>query len=137
MGLWFLGFEIAQVRKIGEEQFYELPIHIKDALLKIKEDNNNLIFKSPITGRTLTTPKRQLLMIKTLADIPELTMHYFRHILVSAMGEAGIASSILSASLGHTDLGTVHRFYLSENHKYASKIANQTIEKITNQGLTK
>lgn len=125
----------AENNKIGEEQFYELPIYIKDALLQIKENNNSLIFKSPITGKTLTTPKRQLAKIKTVADIPELTMHYFRHILVSAMGEAGIASTILSASLGHTDLDTVHKFYLSANHKQASKIANQTIEKITHQDL--
>ena len=51
------------------------------------------------------------------------------------MGEVGVASSILSASLGHTDLDTVNKFYLSENHKNASKIANETIEKITHHDI--
>jgi len=125
----------AENNKIGEEQFYELPLHIKKALLAIQENNNNLIFKSPITGTYLSTPKRQLAKIKTITNISELTMHYFRHILVSAMGEAGVASSILSASLGHTDLDTVNKFYLSENHQKASKIANKTIEEITHHEI--
>ncbi len=126
----------AENNKIGEEQYYELPLPIKEALLMIQETKNDLIFKSPKTGKYLSTPKRQLAKIKTIANIPELTMHYFRHILVSAMGEVGVASSILSASLGHTDLDTVNKFYLSENHKNASKIANKTIEKITHQDIT-
>lgn len=125
----------AENNKIGEEQYYELPLPIKEALLTIREIKNDLIFKSPKTGKYLSTPKRQLAKIKAIANIPELTMHYFRHILVSAMGEVGVASSILSASLGHTDLDTVNKFYLSENHKNASKIANETIEKITHHDI--
>ena len=89
------------------------------------------LFKSPITGQILSTPKKQLAKIKELTDIPELTMHYFRHILVSAMGEVGTAATILSASLGHTNLNTVHQFYLSANHEKASQITNQTIQEIT------
>jgi len=125
----------AENNKIGEDQYYELPLPIKEALLMMREIKNDLIFKSPKTGKYLSTPKRQLAKIKTISNIPKLTMHYFRHILVSAMGEVGVASSILSASLGHTDLDTVNKFYLSENHKNASKIANKTIEKITHHEI--
>lgn len=125
----------AENNKIGEEQYYELPLPIKEALLALQETKNDLIFKSPKTGKYLSTPKRQLAKVKTIANIPELTMHYFRHILVSAMGEVGVASSILSASLGHTDLDTVNKFYLSENHKNTSRIANETIEKITHHDI--
>jgi len=60
-------------------------------------------------------------------------MHYFRHILVSAMGELGTASTILSASLGHTNPNTVNQFYLSANYKKASEITNQTIKQTTNE----
>lgn len=119
--------------KIGEEQFFELPEPIREALEQIDDNRQGLIFKSPITGKTLSTPKRQLAKIKELSNIPELTMHYFRHILVSAMGELGTASTILSASLGHTNLNTVNQFYLSANYKQASKITNQTIKQITNE----
>ena len=51
-------------------------------------------------------------------------MHYFRHILVSAMGEVGVPTTILSASLGHTNLDTVNTFYLSANHTNSSKVVN-------------
>jgi integrase len=123
----------AENNKIGEEQIFELPQPIEGALLKIMDNKNGLVFKSPITGKILSTPKKQLLKIKEFTDIPELTMHYFRHILVSAMGEVGTASTILSASLGHTNLNTVHQFYLSANHEKASQITNQTIQEITNK----
>ena len=63
---------------------------------------------SPMTEKELYPPKRQLERLKEQAKIPELTMHYFRHILVSAMGELGTATTVLSASLGHTNLDTVN-----------------------------
>ena len=60
-------------------------------------------------------------------------MHYFRHILVSAMGEMGTAGTVLSAALGHTNLKTVNDFYLSANHTKASSEANKAIEIITSK----
>lgn len=117
--------------KIGQNQTYELSQPIIDAISEIKDDHEGLIFKSPVTGKELYPPKKQLARLKEQASIPELTMHYFRHILVSAMGEAGTASTILSASLGHTNLDTVNQFYLSANHVKASKETNLTIEHIT------
>lgn len=56
-------------------------------------------------------------------------MHYFRHILLSAMAEFGTTSTILSASLEHTNLNTLYQFYLNANHKKTSQITNQNIEK--------
>ncbi|MBV5278824.1 MAG: hypothetical protein J0647_07320 [Campylobacteraceae bacterium] len=47
------------------------------------------------------------------------------------MGEVGTAAKILSAPLGHTNLNTVHQFYLSANHEKASQITNQTVQEIT------
>lgn len=48
------------------------------------------------------------------------------------MGEIGTASTILSASLGHTNLNTVNQFYLSANHTKGSAIANEMIGSIVN-----
>ena len=118
--------------KIGEDQTYELPEPIREAIIDIKDNNIGLVFKSPVTREELYSPKKQLAHIKELSGIEELTMHYFRHILVSAMGEMGTATTILSASLGHTNLNTVNQFYLSANHTKASSVANKTIEGITN-----
>lgn len=121
----------AENNKIGIDQTYELSNPIAQALYELNNEKEGLVFKSPITGYELYTPKKQLEHIKTKAQIPELTMHYFRHILVSAMGEMGTATTVLSASLGHTNLDTVNTFYLSANHTKASGIANQAIEAIT------
>lgn len=118
--------------KIGEDQTYDLPFHINEALQNIQDNNQGAVFKSPVTGGLLHPPKKQLAKIKKIADIPELTMHYFRHILVSAMGEAGTASTVLSASLGHTNLKTVNDYYLSANHTKASQEANKAIANLTN-----
>lgn len=121
----------AENNKIGQNQTYELSAPIAEALSCINDQRSGLVFKSPITGSELYTPKKQLAKIKDTAKIPELTMHYFRHILVSAMGEAGTATTILSASLGHTNLDTVNNFYLSANHTKASQEANKAIEVLT------
>ena len=117
--------------KLGIEQTYDLPTPIAHAILEIKDNKLGLIFKSPITNKELHPPKVQLLKLKEHANIPKLTMHYFRHILVSAMGEMGTATTVLSASLGHTNLDTVNQFYMSANHHKASQTANIAIEDIT------
>lgn len=121
---------LAERNKIDEDQTYELTPSIVTALLQIKDKHTGLVFKSPITGKELFTPKKQLAKIKDASGIQELTMHYFRHILVTAMGEAGTANTVLSASLGHTNMDTVNDFYLSASHTKASATANKVIEGI-------
>lgn len=117
----------AENNKISIDQTYELPTPIAEALSQIK-NQGELVFESPVTQKELFTPKKQLAKIKEVSQIHELTMHYFRHILVSAMGESGVAGTVLSASLGHTSLDTVNQFYLSANHKKSSATANRAIE---------
>lgn len=120
----------AENNKINRDQTYQLLEQMKTALNGILDTKKGLVFKSPVTGKELYPPKRQLQRIKEKANIPELTMHYFRHILVSAMGEIGVAGTVLSASLGHASLNTVNRFYLSVDHIKSSQIANEAIEKL-------
>lgn len=123
----------AENNKINEDQTYDLPIPIKDTLKEIIDDHQGLVFKSPRTSKELSTPKVQLKILKIKANIPELTMHYFRHILVSAMGEMGTANTVLSASLGHVNLQTVNDYYLSANHTKGSQEANITINKLISE----
>jgi integrase len=122
----------AERNKIKSEQCYDLPQKILIAIQGIQDDRVGLVFKSPKTKGMLSTPKKQLERIRKNSGIENLTMHYFRHILVSAMGEMGVANTILSASLGHTNLDTVNQFYLSANHLKSSGIANQAIGEIIN-----
>lgn len=123
----------AENNKIGEDQTYTIPEPMRNTLLEIKDDHIGLVFKSPKTAKELHPPKKQLAKIKELSGIEELTMHYFRHIFVSAIGELGMAGTVLSASLGHTNLNTVNDYYLSVNHTKASHEANLAIESITSK----
>lgn len=63
----------AENNKIGTEQTYELPQVIAEALSHVKTDDG-LIFKSPVTGRKISTPKRQLAKLKKASGIEELTI---------------------------------------------------------------
>lgn len=120
----------AENNKIGQDQTYDIPSPINEALNKISDEKNGLVFKSPVTQKELHPPKVQLAKIKEKSEIENLTLHYFRHILVSALGEMGTAGTILSASLGHTNLSTVDNFYRTANHTKASIEANLSIEKL-------
>jgi site-specific recombinase XerC len=118
----------AENNKIGENQTYFLPDFISKALVEIEDDQKGLVFKSPKTGNKLTSPKRQLSRLQIEANMPELTMHYFRHIRVTMGGELGLSAIVLSASLGHNNVKTVDDFYRTSNHLLASKQMNQVIE---------
>jgi integrase len=109
------------------EQTYDLPAVIAEALTAITADKEGLIFVSPKTGKKLTPPKKQLLKVKEASGVENLTMHYFRHILVSAMAENDVVNSVLSASLGHANSATTERHYISANHARASAEANKAI----------
>jgi len=50
----------AENNKIGQDQTYELSQPIIDTLSQIKDNHTGLIFKSPITGKELYPPKKQL-----------------------------------------------------------------------------
>jgi len=121
----------AENNKVGIDQTYDLPTVIKAPLLDIY-DTQGLIFKSPRTGGKLYSPKRQLAILKADTGITELTMHYFRHILVTALGETGTTATVLSASLGHTKAETVDEYYRTINHLKGSQDANKQLENIIN-----
>jgi integrase len=122
----------AENNKIGEDQTYDVPPPIKESLSNMLDNQKGLIFKSPVTDKELHPPRAQITKIKKNSGVEKLTLHYFRHILVSALGEMGTAGTILSASLGHTNLSTVDNFYRTANHTKASIEANLSIDKILN-----
>ena len=120
----------AEKNKLGMDQDYTLPAFIRQPLLEINDNRVGLVFKSLKTGGMISNPKRQLLRIREDSKVENLTMHYFRHILVTAMGEQGAEATVLSASLGHVRSDTVDSHYRTINHLTASKTANRQIEHI-------
>ncbi len=123
---------VAKHNKIGIDQYYDLPPVIREALLELREiSNETLVFPSPTTGNKLSSPRWQLDKIKQATGINELTMHYFRHILVSALGSDGIPSHVLSATLGHQHSGTVTSYYQTIDHLSHSQSANAELLRLT------
>jgi len=126
----------AKYNKVGEDQEYALPSVIKASLLEVKDDHIGLVFKPHRGGKELHPPKKQLAKLREDTGIEELTMHYFRHILVTAMGEEGTNATVMSAALGHTDSRTLEKHYLSHSHTLATSKVNQQVGQIIDVELS-
>lgn len=115
--------------KNNEHQKYVLPSFISVQLLKIQDTKIGLVFKSPITGAQLENTDRQMARLKSFLKMPELTLHYMRNVLVSALAEQGTEAITLSGILGHKDATTINK-YLSLSYHTSSKKGLETIDKI-------
>jgi len=122
---------MAEHNKIGIDQYYDIPLVLREALLEFRDAEHSLVFASPATSKELSSPRWQLEKIKKATGIEELTMHYFRHILVSALGSAGVSAQVLSASLGHQHSGTVTSYYQTVDHLSHSQSANEGVLELT------
>jgi len=100
--------------KNGDKQRYPLPPVIKSALLDIKDHRAGWVFKSPTTNRPIVNIDRQMKKLKEFTGMENLTFHYMRNILVSALSEQGTEAIILSGLLGHKDVNTINK-YLSNS----------------------
>ncbi len=116
--------------KIGEDQEYALSPLVKESLLQIIDNKTVLVFKPHRGGKELHSPKKQLAKLREDTGIENLTMHYFRHILVTAMGEEGTTATVMSAALGHSDSRTLEKHYLSTDHTKATSKVNSQVENI-------
>jgi len=115
--------------KIKKKKTYTLAKDIKDSLIHFQDDNG-LVFVSPVTGRELSLPKTQIAKIKKESGIEELTLHYFRHIMATALSDVGMVGTVLSASLGHNNSQTVDNYYRTANSLKGSQEATTAIEHI-------
>ncbi len=107
--------------KTDDQQKYQLPPYLIESLQEIKDDRKGLVFKSPITGKKIINIDRQMRQLKKFIGVENLSMHYMRNILVSALAEQGIEAITLSGILGHNDPNTINK-YLSINHHKSSQI---------------
>lgn len=119
----------AENSKIDEDKTFVLPKDIIEALNNF-EDSKGLVFTSPKTGRELTLPKKQMEKLREASGIEGLTLHYFRHIMATALSDSGMVGTVLSASLGHNNSQTVDNYYRTANHLKGSKEATLAMEHI-------
>lgn len=117
----------AENSKINEDKTFTLPADIMEALSHFRNEEG-LVFESPKTGRELTLPKKQIEKLREASGITELTLHYFRHIMATALSDSGMVGTVLSASLGHNNSQTVDSYYRTANHLKGSQEATQAIE---------
>ena len=117
------------VTKNGEQQRYPLPAMVKVALLEIKDDRQGLVFKSPITGKAIVNIDRQMRKLREFIKVDNLTLHYMRNILVSALAEQSTEAVTLSGILGHKDINTINK-YLSNSTMKSGLKGLKTIDTI-------
>ncbi len=115
--------------KIKKQKTFILPNDIQESLLHFGS-KEGLVFKSPVTSKELSLPKVQVKKLKEASGIQELTLHYFRHIMATALSDVGMVGTVLSASLGHDNMQTVDNHYRTANSLKGSKEATEAIEQI-------
>ncbi len=115
--------------KTDEQQKYQLPLYLIEPLQSIKGERTGLVFKSPVTGERIVNIDRQMRQLKKYLGIPNLSLHYMRNVLVSALAEQQTEAIVLSGLLGHKDPNTINK-YLSINHYKSSQIGLQKVEDI-------
>ena len=115
--------------KTSDQQKYQLPPYLIEPLQAINDDRRGLVFKSPITGEKIVNIDRQMRQLKKSIGMDNLSLHYMRNILVSALAEQEVSSITLSGILGHNDPNTINK-YLSLNHFKSSQIGLDKIDDI-------
>ncbi len=115
--------------KTDDQQKYQLAAYLIEPLQEIKDDRKGLVFKSPVTGKKIVNIDRQMRQLKKFLDMDNLSMHYMRNILVSALAEQQVAAITLSGILGHKDPNTINK-YLSINHYKSSQIGLDKVDDI-------
>ena len=115
--------------KNGEKQSFKLSPMLKVTLLEFLDDKTGLVFKSPITGKKMVNLDRQIKQLRKHTKIDNLTLHYMRNILVSALAEQQTEAITLSGLLGHKDINTINK-YLSNSTMKSSIKGLETIDKI-------
>jgi len=112
-----------------DHQTFKLPKEIKEALLQIPYNKKGYVFKSTKRqGQHIKYIDRQVAKINKILSF-KLTIHYSRHILVTALSNQNVNKPILSAVLGHTDLQSINR-YITPDYKNAGMITIPIIEEV-------
>jgi integrase len=119
--------------KPNENQRYDLPPLIKEALLELGIQKKGWVFFSFTNPKEhLKKPDRQVDRLKKYLGMPEFSLHYCRHILASALIEKGIPASIVSGVLGHKNATTINK-YVSINYHTSTQKANQELLEIVKE----
>lgn len=121
----------AKNSKIKTNKNFALPQPLIDALNDLRPDTG-LVFRKvghPADAK-IWIPRKQLLKLKEDTGINDLTMHYFRHIVSSALLEMGETSAVAAATLGHQNTATTEKYYATLNNEKSSVKAINAISEV-------
>ena len=119
--------------KNNQTQLFPLASFIKKPLLEIQCDRAGYVFESPThSGKALSDVSRQMSNLKKFIGIDDLTLHYMRNILVSALAENSTEAITLSGLLGHKDINTINK-YLSNSTMKSGLKGLEVIDTIISQ----
>jgi len=107
--------------KNGESQQFPLPSVIQDALLEMYSNRKGRVFKSLNGKERLSNIDYQVQKLKTETGITNLTLHYMRNILVTALSDESMEAVNLSGILGHRDINTINKYLSNSTMKSGLK----------------
>ncbi len=121
----------AENSKIDEDKTFSLPQPLIEALQDLRPDSG-LVFRKIGNANEdkIWIPRKQIAKLKEDTSMDKLTMHYFRHIVSSALLEMGETTAVAAATLGHSNTATTEKYYATLNHEKSSEKAISTISKV-------
>jgi integrase len=109
---WNARLRRVDVPKNGETGTVMLGVKSRAALLRLKEQplHPSLLFTTK-TGRPLSQSGMHLLLdpVRQRCNMPELTLHWFRHYTATSLVEAGLSEFDVAQQLRHRDRGDLVR----------------------------
>lgn len=127
----------AHTTKQNKMEYMPLSRAAIDCIAQIKVANRDSIFLFPgkIPGKPLHDIKKSWATILKRAELKDVRLHDLRHTFASHLVSKGLSLSIVGKLLGHTQVGTTHRYahLADEPLREASNIIGDTIQTLNEE----
>ncbi len=120
----------AENNKTDTELTSTLPQPLIVALMELQPDVG-LVFDNG--KEQILSPRKQVLKLREDTGIEELTMHYFRHIVASALVSVGENVAIAASLLNHANTATTEKYYAQMQNEEFNKKGVDAIQNLLTQ----
>ncbi len=123
-GFYKINYENSKNRK---NKYYPLQSFQIEVLKIIKKDKNIYVFENEETKKpySYTFAFREMKKLKLHCDIPQMTLHSFRHLLGFLAINKGISLEVIAELLGHSNIQVTSRYAklkIEESQKAFNKV---------------
>ncbi|HEP2851155.1 TPA: tyrosine-type recombinase/integrase [Streptococcus pyogenes] len=133
-----VGLEIDVTKTKSSDRLISLDDETLEILLELHETfpTSTLMFQSESGGiMTPSLPRKWLLQIIKGTDLPQITIHGFRHTHASLLFESGLSLKQVQHRLGHGDLQTTMNVYTHITQSAIDDIGTKFNQFVTNKQL--